>query len=193
MRKINLLFLPAVAAISTPAMAQNTPAGFRAEALIGYDVLVAEFSDDDDAEKNGKGGLAGGVGVGYDFPMGSALSLGADAELILSTTDVVVDDGELNVRRDIYVGGRITGRVSDTINVYAKAGYTNLRLSFDVFDEDDDEAEFSASGNLDGVRGAVGVQFGSETRSYYGLEYRYSNYEADVERHQGMLFIGYRF
>ena len=191
MKKIALLAVPFAAAVSSPALAQETTAGgFRLEAMVGYDVLRAEFDEDESTRDTG--GVVGGAAVGFDFPFGPALSVGADAELTLATTDEETELGEVKAKRDLYVGGRITGNISENVALYAKAGYTNLRVRLQT--EDDEDEEFDLAGNLDGVRGAVGVQFRSaEDRSYYGFEYRYSNYEADVIRHQGMVVVGYRF
>ncbi len=191
MKKIALLAVPFAAAVSSPALAQETTAGgFRLEAMVGYDIVRAEFDEDED--RRSTGGVVGGAAVGFDFPFGTALSVGADAELTLATTDEETDLGEVKAKRDLYVGGRITGNITENIALYAKAGYTNLRVRLPT--EDDEDEEFDLAGNLDGVRGAVGVQFRSaEDRSYYGFEYRYSDYEADVTRHQGMLVVGYRF
>jgi outer membrane immunogenic protein len=191
MKRIALLAVSFAAAVSSPALAQDTTAGgFRLEAMAGYDIVRAEFEEGEGKESTR--GVVGGAAVGFDFPFGTALSIGADAELTLATTDIeVAGIGEVKAKRDIYVGGRITGNISENVALYAKAGYTNLRVRLQTDDEDE---EFDLAGNLDGVRGAVGVQFRSaEDRSYYGLEYRYSNYEADVIRHQGMVVVGYRF
>lgn len=196
MKKFALLAVPFAAVVGSPAMAQDSAGdsvgGFRLEAMVGYDIVRAEFEEAEG--RDDKGGVFGGAAIGFDFPLGAALSVGADAELTLATTDAVVEDvGEVKAKRDIYLGGRITAHVSDTVAIYGKAGYTNLRLRLNLEDEDEEFDDFSFAGNLDGVRGGIGVQFRGEDRSYYGFEYRYSNYEADVDRHQGMLFVGYRF
>ena len=47
--------------------------------------------------------------------------------------------------------------------------------------------------NLDGVRVGAGLQYAIGGKSYVGGEYRYSNYEADVSRHQLALTVGTRF
>lgn len=193
MKKLALLSVPFAAALSSPALAQDTTAGgFRLEALVGYDIVKAEVEEGEG--RDAVRGVFGGGAVGYDFPFGSALSVGADAELTFATTDIDVDDlGEIKADRDIYVGGRITGNISDSLALYGKVGYTNLNVSLNLEDDEDDVEDFDLDGNLDGVRAAVGVQFRTQERSYYGFEYRYSNYEADVIRHQGTLVIGYRF
>ncbi len=51
----------------------------------------------------------------------------------------------------------------------------------------------SGSGELDGARAGVGFQFAVGPRSYVGAEYRYSDYEADLSRHQALASLGFRF
>ena len=189
MKKLAMLALPLVAVMSSPAMAQDTVGGFRLEALFGFESLVAEYEEGED--RQGENGIFGGAGIGYDFPLGAALSVGADAEFTIGSTDTdATDVGRIKAKRDIYVGGRITSQLSETVAVYGKLGYTNQRIQ--LVTENDDE-DFTLSGNLDGVRAGAGVRFSSDNNTYYGLEYRYSNYEADVERHQGALILGYKF
>ena len=188
MKKLAMLALPFLAAVSSPAMAQDTAGGFRLEALFGFDSLKAEFQEDED--RRSVNGIFGGAAIGYDFPMGTSLSVGADAELTFASTDTdATDVGRIKAKRDIYVGGRVTGQISETIALYGKLGYTNQRIQL----ESDDEDEFTLAGNLDGIRAGAGVRFSSDNNTYYGLEYRYSNYEADVDRHQGVLVVGYKF
>jgi outer membrane immunogenic protein len=189
MKNFAMLALPFAAAVSSPALAQETTAGgFRLEALFGIDSLKAEYEEGEG--RKSEGGIFGGAAIGYDFPMGTALSVGADAEFTIGSTDTNIDEGRLKAKRDFYVGGRVTGQVSETIALYGKLGYTNQRIQFETEDEDE---ELTLAGNLDGIRAGAGIRFSSDNNAYYGLEYRYSNYEADVDRHQGVLFIGYKF
>ena len=161
----------AVAAfVATPAAAA-APTGGRVEALIGYDVASASGVDD--------GGMLFGAGAGYDFAFSSAFSLGADVEVTGSTTDI----GVLEAGRDLYAGGRLTTAISDKTNLYFKAGYTNGRVQVDGL----------GGTNLDGVRVGAGLQYAIGGKSYVGGEYRYSNYEAAVSRHQVALTVGTRF
>lgn len=47
--------------------------------------------------------------------------------------------------------------------------------------------------NLDGFRVGAGYQLGISDKIYGKVEYRYSNYEADFSRHQGMVGLGVKF
>ena len=52
---------------------------------------------------------------------------------------------------------------------------------------------FERSENYNGVRASVGAQVRVSGPLYGALEYRYSNYEANLSRHQVLAGIGYRF
>ena len=165
-------------AFATPAMAQDTtsaapaaPTGFRVEALVGWDRPSIEGFHDN--------GILFGVGAGYDVAVGNAVSLGVDVE----ASDSTAKKSGVSTRRDLYAGGRVNFAVSPTANVYVRGGYTNAR--FHIAD--------LGSGNADGFRVAGGGQFGIGGKAYVGGEYRYSNYEAGIERHQVALTLGTRF
>ena len=159
--------------VATPAVAQTAaaPAGPRVEALLGYDVVSFDGSDE--------GGVLFGIGAGYDFAVGSGVALGLDVEASDSTTDV----GDLKAGRDLYAGGRVSFAVSPSANLYVKGGYTNARIKL----------EGCCSENGDGFRLGVGGQLGIGGKAYVGGEYRYSNYESDFSRHQFAATIGTRF
>ena len=199
MKKLLFIAIPLLMT-SVPAAAE-VPAGFRLEALVGYDRLKGDFipnvtGNNATFGKESRGGFFYGGAVGFDFPMGAALAFGADAEVTLATTDLrtsavnTVRD-ELSVRHDLYVGGRVTGMISESVNAYVKGGYTTLKLRFK--DDATATAAPALAGTLNGLRAAVGVQISGEGRDYYGFEARYSDYEAGVSRQQAMAFVGYRF
>ena len=183
MKKI--LFATAASAAflaATPALAQDAAqaaSGPRVEAVIGYDRV--RF----DGEKDG--GALFGVGAGYDFAVGTGVSLGIDAEATESTQEIGDEDfAQVKAGRDLYAGGRATFAVSPVANLYLKAGYTNAR--FKATDGEDSYAE-----NADGFRLGAGGQYGIGGKAYVGGEYRYSNYEAGLTRHQVALTVGTRF
>jgi outer membrane immunogenic protein len=163
----------AAIAFASPAMAQSAaaPAGFRVEALVGYDRPGTDGFHES--------GVLFGIGAGYDIALGNAVSLGVDAEASDSTAK---KDG-VSTGRDLYAGGRINFAVSPKANLYIKGGYTNGRLK---------ESGFGGT-NLDGVRVGAGGQMLVSGKAYVGAEYRYSNYELGVDRHQVALTLGTRF
>jgi outer membrane immunogenic protein len=180
--------------IAAPAFAQDTPndGGFRIEAIGGYD---RAHVDGEHAN-----GVVYGVGVGYDVQAGRAL-FGVEGEATDSSADRCVgglvipgDRTCAELRRDLYVGGRVGALVGPRTLLYVKAGYTNARSRVDY---DDGTAsttlDFTNRRNLDGVRAGAGIQFGIGDHAYVRTEYRYSNYEAGVDRHQVVGAFGFHF
>jgi outer membrane immunogenic protein len=167
---------------ATPALAQDAPAaptGPRVEAIVGYDRVKALGEKD--------GGALFGIGAGYDFAVGPAVSIGADVEASESTQKEGDEDiAEVKAGRDLYAGGRVTLAVSPTANLYVKGGYTNA-----CFKATDGVDTFSE--NFDGFRLGAGGQLALAGKAYVGAEYRYSNYEAGLERNQVALTVGTRF
>ena len=209
MRKLILAAMLA-GTVATPALAQPSGeaspfTGLRVEGILGYDSVG--FSGDDDVDDiGGDDSLEGavyGVGIGYDYDAGG-LVLGAEAELSDSTGSFDFEDEDveagLDTGRDIYVGGRIGFAAGSSAMIYAKGGYTNLKLSANVSDGIDD---FSDSDEVDGYRLGAGAEFLFGPRAYGKVEYRYSNYgsfgsdddfgEIDLDRHQFVAGVGIRF
>ncbi|WP_408587016.1 outer membrane protein [Novosphingobium sp.] len=192
MKNIATALVLAASAIAAPAMAQDVsaPSGPRAEAIVGYDRISLDLGDYGLGTYS-KDGVAYGLAVGYDIPTAGSVSFGVDAEVTGSSTKVVFDDGtdrlEVKAGRDLYVGARVTAAVNPRLNLYAKVGYTNARIS----------AEYNGEGlggeNGDGVRFGVGGQLAIMQRSYLSLEYRYSNYEGGFSRNQVLAGLGVRF
>ena len=184
----------AAGTLATPAFAQDQGnlSGFRVEGLVGYDRPSVE---DENAD-----GVVYGVGVGYDFQSGGAV-FGIEAEASDSTANervagFALPGDELRVRagRDLYVGGRVGAVVGSNTLLYAKGGYTNARVRVDYEDGTaGTAADFTDRTNLDGVRAGAGAQFGIGSNAYVRTEYRYSNYESGVDRHQVVGGFGFRF
>ena len=185
MKKIITLAVSAVAlaAVATPASAAVRSGG-RIEAVTGYDNVRLDLGGGADISASG---VAFGVGAGYDFALGEKAALGIDLEAMDSTTDFdITPTDRISSGRDLYAGARLTVGVSDRANIYFKAGYTNARIKVTTGGTSD-------AANGDGVRGGVGISFDLGTNAYIAGEYRYSNYESDLIRHQGVLAIGFRF
>ncbi len=180
----------ATATLAAPATAANI-SGPRVELVAGWDKPSFDdtFGVDIDAD-----GVVFGIGAGYDFAVGEKVALGIDLEATESTAGFRETDGtdtvEFDAGRDLYAGVRLTIAASERVNVYAKAGYTNARveatLTTPTFAEE-------LSGEADGARVGIGTQFAVGKKAYIGAEYRYSNYEADLSRHQAVATLGLRF
>jgi len=172
----------ALATVATPAFAQEeAKANFEGAyvgALFGWDHA-------DDGTDSGDG-IVGGAVVGYDF-QASNIVLGVEAEANYASTKDCVGGSCVEAGRDLYAGGRVGMPVSPSTMVYAKAGYTNAVLKVTA------NGSTVASQKLDGVRGGVGIETTTDGGLFGRVEYRYSNYELGVSRHQGVVAIGIRF
>lgn len=192
MRRLLVAVLMA-GAVTAPAFAQEGApfTGPRIEGIAGWDRAK---SGGDRAD-----GVGYGIGAGYDARMGGAV-VGLEAEATRSTakdcTDNVVAVGDelcLKAKRDLYAGGRVGAAVTPNTLLYAKAGYTNARLGLDYDDGGSGAGDTSEGSNLDGVRVGGGVEHAIGSKSYVKTEYRYSNYENGVSRHQVLAGVGVRF
>ncbi|MGK6354523.1 outer membrane protein [Sphingomonas sp. DT-207] len=207
--------LAAATIFAAPAMAQDTPSGFRAGVIGGLDIVRPGSTEDSDVEGDDQSieGFQYGIEAGYDLPLGGVV-LGVEAELSDSTGKTRTDTsdpnffgyGEVNTGRDIYVGARLGVPVGTGTLLYAKGGYTNARLNVAA---DNGTETFDENFELDGWRLGAGVEKSIGTNTYAKVEYRYSNYtdadfqfangattdtfEVDTDRHQIVAGVGFRF
>jgi outer membrane immunogenic protein len=173
------LFAAAVAAVAlcaSPAFAQdqNSLSGVYLGVVGGFDSVKLSVDDASDS----KNGFMYGLVAGYDFDLGNVV-VGIETELAdsgvsASETGLLVagDRFTLSADRDIYVGARVGAKVSPNAMIYAKAGYTNAKVTLDYTDGTD---SFSDSDTLDGFRIGAGVEYSFGRFSLRG-EYRYSGY-----------------
>jgi outer membrane immunogenic protein len=126
------------------------------------------FADDDFA---GTEAFTYGLNVGYDFDLGG---------LVAGGTFEYQDSEEDGFGRDLSIVARLGGKAADNVLLYGLAGYTNLSAE-------------GTSIELDGYRIGAGVEVALTDNVYTGVEYRYSNYELDLDAHQMALSLGYRF
>lgn len=214
-----LLGSAAMAAIALPAAAQDEGSftGLRAEALVGYDSTRPGSSQDiDNAEDLDQSidDVAWGGRLGYDFQVGNSLVVGVEGEWLESEASTEYDTtgfttfgvGNLSAGRDLYVGARVGAPLTERTLVYAMGGYTNAQ--FDLL-ATDNTTDINSDVDLDGWRVGAGVEQQLTPNVFLRGEYRYSNYERgeaeapsglesdrfdiDVDRHQVMLGLGYRF
>jgi len=167
----------ALTAAATPAFAQDGSfQGPRAEITGSWDDVK---SDGESAS-----GFAYGGAIGYDLQRGSAV-FGVEGEVTGSTAKETEAGVTVKAGRDLYAGVRAGYVVVPNTLLYVKGGYTNARVIGET-------ANIRVSDNLDGFRLGAGVErnFG---RFYGKVEYRYSNYSQDVERHQVLAGLGVRF
>jgi len=173
-----VIFAAAAAAIfsAAPAFAQDDSfVGPRAEVIVGYDAVKTN------SPVGTPDGFLYGFGLGYDLRVGGAV-LGLEAELSDSTTKRDLGGAVLESDRDIYVGARAGVPLGNTALAYVKAGYTNARLE-----------TAGVGANADGIRLGAGLEYKLSTNLFLKGEYRYSNYESNLERHQVVGGLGIRF
>lgn len=182
MKKLGLA-LVALTAV-TPAFAQDAAADYTADYTGGYVGIVTGYDSVDlnTAGVDNPQGLAYGFSAGYDVQAGPAV-LGIEGEITESTARLKDGAGAevAAASRDLYLGGRI-GLVAGKTLIYAKAGYTNARIETILGNE-----------NGDGVRVGGGVEYRLTPKVALKGEYRYSNYEADLERQQVTVGVAFRF
>jgi outer membrane immunogenic protein len=170
--------------LSTPALAQAPVGDFtgpRVEGIVGWDRSQA-YGDHDD-------GVLYGLGAGYDIQSGN-LVLGVDAEVNDSTAKDCGGGICAKAGRDLYIGGRVGTVVGARTLLYVKAGYTNARykLAFDGSGGDTIDGR-----NYDGLRVGAGAEYALSPKTFVKAEYRYSNYQDGIERHQVVGGVGLRF
>jgi outer membrane immunogenic protein len=154
---------------SVAALAFATPS-FAAEFSGARVGATVGFVDEDFA---GTEAFTYGVNAGYDFDLGKTV-VGATVEW--------QDSDEETLSRDLAITGRFGVKAGKKVLVYGLAGYTNLGVD-------------TAGDNvhLDGVRAGAGVEVAFTPQVFGQVEYRYSNYELDIDGHQMLVGLGFRF
>jgi len=179
MKNVTIAVAIAASVFASPALAQNNGdfSGVKATAIAGYDNIDVDIA----GVENVEGFLYGGT-LGYDIQSGNMV-YGAEVEATESTGKISSIAGRIEAGRDLYAGARLGYVVSDSAMLYAKAGYTNARVS----------SPGLGSENGDGVRVGAGVEYKLSENMFARGEYRYSNYEDGISRNQGLVSLGMKF
>lgn len=109
-----------------------------------------------------------GATVGFDFRVAGPVIAGVEANL-----DNVFD------RRDVGASARVGVEATDNLLVYGKVGYANYKDTF--------------SRELDGLRVGGGLELAVTKNVFAKVEYRYTDFEANVGKHGGLVGVGLRF
>ncbi|TRW14177.1 outer membrane protein [Glacieibacterium frigidum] len=202
MHRLTLIPLAYLAMAGTPGLAQ-TMTGPRVEATIGYDRL-SSHDNFEDLPDTLNGARLGGA-VGYDFPLGSRLTLGVEGGAAWTvgagkTTALAGDRLHQDLGRDLDVALRLGLLLSPRTLGYVKAGYANSRfdIRYDVKVAGGFESE-RLSADRGGLRLGLGVERNLGGRLFAKAEYRltrYGNdgpYMEDVTRNQLLIGFGTRF
>ncbi len=169
------------------------PAAANAQAYVqvqtGLDSVSAAGESDE--------GIAYGVAAGYDFPIGEKMFIGIEGSVDDSSTKecerdllVIGDKACLKTGRDLAAVVRLGTNLSESSQLYVLGGYTNARIRFTY---DDGVTSSSVGENGDGFRLGAGFKHNFGQNFFGKLEYRYSNYEGDVSRHNGLVAVGVNF
>jgi len=179
MKNVTIAVAIAASVLASPAMAQEKGdfSGAKATVIAGYDNIDLDIAGLDNVD-----GFLYGATLGYDIQSGNVV-YGAELEATESTGNISNAGGRLEAGRDLYAGARLGFVVGDAALLYAKAGYTNARVSSPGFGGE----------NGDGVRVGAGVEYQLSTNMFARGEYRYSNYEDGVSRNQGLVSLGMKF
>ncbi len=178
----------ALMGVASPAYAAG---GLNVEVQGGYDAPKT------DGTIGASSGITYGATLAYEMPVDDSIFVGVEASVNNSTSDECVGTATavdpqvcIDYGRDFGAGARLGFNVSKNTALYGVVGYSNLRVGASV---NDGTTLSSGKTNVDGVQVGVGVRQWFGKRAYGKVEYRYSNYEAGVERHQGLVGVGYEF
>ncbi|GAA0276589.1 hypothetical protein GCM10009127_16630 [Alteraurantiacibacter aestuarii] len=213
-----ILAAASAGAVAMPAAAQDNTAftGPRAEVLAGYDIVrpgsTTDIDNNNDVDQSIED-VTYGVGLGYDFAMNGVV-VGVEGEWMESEASTDFDTtgftnfgvGNVEAGRDLYVGARVGFLATPSTLIYAKGGYTNAQMNILATDNTTD---VDTDVDLDGWRVGAGIEHAINENLFLKGEYRYSNYKegefeapsglesdrfnVDLDRHQFVVGVGYRF
>lgn len=170
------------------AAAAFVPAAANAKAYVqvqgGIDHVKVDGGSDD--------GATFGGAVGYEIPLGETVFIGLEGSADFSTVKECADlslteTACVKAGRDLSAVARLGTKLGGSTSVYVLGGYTNARIKASY---DDGITKITDGANLDGFRLGAGFKMNFNERFYGKVEYRYSNYEAGVSRHNGLVGIG---
>ncbi|WP_260928647.1 outer membrane protein [Novosphingobium sp. 9] len=178
--------LTAGAALVLAAVPHVANAQAWVQAETGVDVVHAEGET--------RANIAYGVSGGYDYQMQGGIFVGAMGSFGDSETRACVsDDGDracIKTGRDLAALVRLGTTVGERSKVYLLGGYTNARA---IASASVDGTHVEAHKDLDGFRLGAGGQVDLTSKLFLKAEYRYSNYQYGVSRHQGVVALGVNF
>jgi outer membrane immunogenic protein len=176
--------LVAAAALGMTSVAQAQDfTGPRAEVRVGFDSLDLNVQKGVNVD-----GATYGVAVGYDVALAPRVIVGMDAAIDGSSADDTLAGAlKVEARRDIEIGARIGYVLTPSVMVYGRGAYSNARVGIDLGNRD------LGSQINEGWRVGGGAEFALSRNLYAKGEYRYTNYNQNIERHQGLVGLGVRF
>ena len=207
--KLKFVVAAILATSSMPAMAQ-TFTGPRIEGRAAWHEMTIEASVDGQGDSDSREAVTFGAEAGYDFQLGTSAVVGGYVGVDFDGPEACeevfgMDQACLSDSRNITVGVRAGVPVASTVLLYAKGGYSNMRLRLDYEDFEDIIDDFSDSESVNGVHVGAGVELAAGPNVYVKAEYVYTMYdgssdtidgavfEADINRQQALVGVGFRF
>lgn len=193
----HLLIATAALGFATSAHAADFT-GPRVELRTGWDrVSIDGLRSANPATANvdtHEDGIAYGLALGYDHALSDRVIVGVEAGVDLSDNEFSGTAGtvryDVDAKRDIELAARLGTKLTDSILLYGKVGYSNARVKTRLTNG---ATTIADSSNGDGVRVGGGLEVALTDRVYAKAEYRYTDYEAGVSRNQVLTGIGFRF
>ena len=160
------------AALATPAFAGDF-SGPRLEATAGADDVTRGVDPTD---------VTYGAGLGYDLQFGKIV-VGAEA-----TASNVFE------RADLGAAARLGYVLNDNVLAYTRVGYANLeRPQTCTPGVGTRPAVCRNTANLEGLALGGGLEVNLLGPVYTKVEYRYTDFEGRVGKHNGLVGVGIRF
>ncbi len=193
------LLIAAVLLAGTAGSAANAYEfnGFRVEGQGGWDRMTVNTRNQGFIKEFRKDGLMYGAEGGYDLRLSDKAILGVFGNYNWSTIDEDVADTlgnriNVDVKNEWSAMGRLGYKISDNTLLYLSGGYAKTKIAY-AFTPAGSTTTFNSSDKFGGVRGAVGLEQGLGSNVYAKVEYRYTNYENNLSRHQVVGGLGIRF
>lgn len=186
--------LAAIAAVvaATPSYADTEKlSGPRVELRLGYETPTVSNGS---VYKLGNSASVGGE-LGYDLPVSHAVTVGPFVNYDYASANDCASDSYgnsicLGSDGNLAGGGRVGFRLGSRVQVYAKAGYDSFRLKASI-------NGVSGSKSLNGVMGALGIDFNVTRAIYLGAELNYADLGSfsgvNFQRRHVALTAGARF
>ena len=179
--------VPGVAAAQDSDTRASHFDGIRAEARLGYETPTV--SDSGAVYKIGSA-VSGGGEIGFDLKAGKSVVVGPYAVYEFSSVKLCDGADCLKENGNLGVGGRLGVAVSDTVLLYAKAGYARIGFSANT-------AFGTGSTTKDGVQGAIGANLNVGKNVYGMVEFNYADYGkffgVNLQRRHVAAGVGVRF
>lgn len=158
--------------------------GPRAEIFGGWDRVGTRERFDDGTtrvtSRNHKTAWTGGALLGYDYPIGDKMTVGAFGSYAISTAKTCTGDDTsiacLKAGREIEGGARVGYKLGGKALVYAKGAYVNGQIRGVASDDAGDYIRGHA--NRDGWRAGAGVEYAVTRHAYVKAEYDYTRFKS---------------